>query len=296
MPKTLDAATAVPTATPQKREARLSPTPAPTATQVEVQDEAEGVVRQAREDLAQRIGMDTDRIRLVTVEEMEWSDSSLGCPSPGMMYAQVVTPGFRVRFEAGRQEYEYHTDAAQLIVLCPEEPHSREESETMTDTPVLSQGDLPIFIEMTQATLLRSARSQSAPVAGRPNSVFAFFADTRTLLLRSAITVAPTTEVLIGLTQVIQGPTGELVMGRLFQVPASGTPPLAEVDLAVADIERETARLRLVYRGEILGLTAGQSRTFKRTLADQGSVEITTITNRGRLADMGSLPGERNGS
>jgi hypothetical protein len=273
----------------------MTPTPAPTATQVELPDEAERVVRRAIEDLAQRLGLDGDRISLVTVEAVEWSDASLGCPQPGMVYAQVIVPGFRVKLEAGGQEYTYHSDAGQLVVLCPEERPSREETKTMTETPMLSNGELPVFIEMRQAVLLGSGDSPDVAVAGQPNSVFAYIASSRTLLLRSAITVAPTTEVVIGLTQVIQGPTGELVMGRLFQVPASGTPPLAVVDLAVADIERATGRLRLHYSGETLELSPGQSRTFKRTLADQGSVEITTITNRGRLAAIGSLPGERNG-
>ncbi len=80
--------------------------------------EAQAVVRLAREDLAQRLGLAPEAIRLVSVEAVDWSDTSLGCPQPGMMYAQVITPGYRVMLEAGGQRYEYHTDEGQFVVLC----------------------------------------------------------------------------------------------------------------------------------------------------------------------------------
>ena len=50
---------------------------------------------------------------------MEWSDASLGCPQPGMAYAQVITPGFRIALEAQGQLYQYHTDTKGQILLCP---------------------------------------------------------------------------------------------------------------------------------------------------------------------------------
>jgi hypothetical protein len=76
------------------------------------------VIRLAKEDLAQRLSLASDDIRLVSVEAVEWSDTSLGCPQPGMMYAQVITPGYRVVLEAGGQKYEYHTDTGRFVVLC----------------------------------------------------------------------------------------------------------------------------------------------------------------------------------
>ncbi len=80
--------------------------------------EAQEVVRLAKEDLAQRLSVAVDQIQLVSVEAVDWSDTSLGCPQPGMMYAQVITPGFRVILEAGGQRYEYHTDTGRFVVLC----------------------------------------------------------------------------------------------------------------------------------------------------------------------------------
>lgn len=79
---------------------------------------AEALVALAQEDLARRLALPSDAIRLVSVEAVTWADASLGCPEPGLMYAQVVTPGFLVLLEADDQAYEYHTDTERLVVLC----------------------------------------------------------------------------------------------------------------------------------------------------------------------------------
>jgi hypothetical protein len=74
------------------------------------------VVDRLRQQLAAELGSDVATIRIVSVEEVEWPDSSLGHPQPGMMYMQVITPGYRVVFEyAGRQAV-YHTDRGQQAV------------------------------------------------------------------------------------------------------------------------------------------------------------------------------------
>jgi hypothetical protein len=80
--------------------------------------EAEQVVRLVREDLAGRLNMAAQGIKLASVEGVEWRNTSLGCPQPGMMYAQVIVPGYRVVLEAEGQRYEYHTDRGRSVVLC----------------------------------------------------------------------------------------------------------------------------------------------------------------------------------
>ena len=46
-------------------------------------------------------------IYIVRAEQATWSDSSLGCPEPGMLYAQVLTTGiWLVLFHQG-QEFDY---------------------------------------------------------------------------------------------------------------------------------------------------------------------------------------------
>lgn len=52
------------------------------------------------------------------MQAVEWSEASLGCPQPGMLDAQVITPGFLVVLEATGEQYKYHTDVGRLVLLC----------------------------------------------------------------------------------------------------------------------------------------------------------------------------------
>ncbi len=113
--------TVAPTPAPPTNEATTNPAPTPEETEVESPSKAEHVVQLAREDLAQRLSLAPEAIALVSVKAVDWPDTSLGCPEPGMGYAQVITQGFRVVLAAGRQRYEYHADTARLVVLCGED-------------------------------------------------------------------------------------------------------------------------------------------------------------------------------
>lgn len=75
------------------------------------------LVEQARADLARRLGLPAGSFEVKRSSVVEWPDSSLGCPKPGFMYSQIVTPGFLIVLAANNQEYEYHTDANR-VVLC----------------------------------------------------------------------------------------------------------------------------------------------------------------------------------
>jgi hypothetical protein len=120
--------------TSQARPAGTTPESVRRGTEVTPPPEAQEVVRLAKEDLAQRLGVAVDQIQRVSVEAVEWSDTSLGCPQPGMMYAQVITPGYRVVLEAEGDRYQYHTDRDRGIVLCTDEGHSISASPPPTGT------------------------------------------------------------------------------------------------------------------------------------------------------------------
>ena len=117
-PPATEEETGTPAAEFQGGDRTMTPESIPGATEVEPLAGAQEVVRLALEDLAQKLGLAPEAIRLVSVEAVEWSDTSLGCPQPGMMYAQVITPGFRVVLEANGEQYVYHTDADRFVVLC----------------------------------------------------------------------------------------------------------------------------------------------------------------------------------
>lgn len=80
--------------------------------------EAARAVEASRKDLAKRLDVPVEEVSVLQVEPVEWSDSSLGCPEPGKMYAQVITPGYRVMLKAKSRTYEYHTDQGDNVILC----------------------------------------------------------------------------------------------------------------------------------------------------------------------------------
>jgi hypothetical protein len=109
---------AAPTMSPMKTPD--SPLPSPTAPAVwqETGTVADIIVPQLmeKEDLA----LDPGNLKLMSVEEVTWNDTSLGCPQPGMMYAQVLIPGWRVIVEdAEGNRYDVHApEDLKEIVVC----------------------------------------------------------------------------------------------------------------------------------------------------------------------------------
>lgn len=79
---------------------------------------AQPLVDRVVADLAARLGVAPNEVEVVEVREVEWPDSSLGCPKPGYSYLQVITPGYQIRLRAQGQTYDYRTDRGQLFVLC----------------------------------------------------------------------------------------------------------------------------------------------------------------------------------
>jgi hypothetical protein len=127
-----------------------SPSPAPSGGSAEPSPQAgQGVALLARTDLAERLEIAPEAIAVRAVEAVTWPDASLGCPQPGGMYAQVLTPGYRVIVEAGERTYEYHTDETKTVVLCTEE------GSVMQGSPVPSgvEPGLEGFVDVAKADL-----------------------------------------------------------------------------------------------------------------------------------------------
>jgi hypothetical protein len=80
----------------------------PTATMEKPKSQEAALVEQAKADLSNRLEVAQDAISLLSVEAVQWPDSSMGCPQPGMRYLMVVTPGYLIQLEVDSQTYEYH--------------------------------------------------------------------------------------------------------------------------------------------------------------------------------------------
>jgi hypothetical protein len=78
----------------------------------------EGLVKEAREDLAGRLSISVDQIELLAARAVVWPDGGLGCPQPGMAYKQVPQEGVLVRLGAGGNVYNYHGGGSRGLFLC----------------------------------------------------------------------------------------------------------------------------------------------------------------------------------
>lgn len=78
----------------------------------------QNLIERTKDDLAGRLALAVDEIEVTEVTEVEWSDSSLDCPQPGMSYLPVITPGYRILLHANEQTYEYHSNRDTYFVYC----------------------------------------------------------------------------------------------------------------------------------------------------------------------------------
>jgi hypothetical protein len=101
------------TATPTEVEKMSTPDAKPPYTPA-----LQNLIEKAREDLAQRLSPPVSQIYLVDAQEVFWPNSSLGCPEPGMVYAEVITPGYLIILSAGDREYEYHASRGTMVIYC----------------------------------------------------------------------------------------------------------------------------------------------------------------------------------
>jgi hypothetical protein len=58
-------------------------------------------------EVARLAGVTTDQVTVISAEEMTFSDGSLGCPVPGMVYTQALVDGYKIVAEAGGKTYDF---------------------------------------------------------------------------------------------------------------------------------------------------------------------------------------------
>ena len=82
--------------------------------------DSQPAVDAALRDAAAHLGISQANLKVDQAEPRQWGDSSLGCPKPGLMYSQVVTPGFVIIISGAGKQLEYHADTRGQVVLCQE--------------------------------------------------------------------------------------------------------------------------------------------------------------------------------
>lgn len=77
----------------------------------------ETAAEKARKDLADRLNIEADSIKTVSIEDKEFSDMSLGASVGDEMAAQMISYGYQINLEADDENYEYRGDKYQLRLV-----------------------------------------------------------------------------------------------------------------------------------------------------------------------------------
>jgi hypothetical protein len=73
----------------------------------------------SKQDLADRLGIDADAIKIKLARQITWRSGALGCPKPGMNYTQALVPGVLILLDADGETYGYHAQKNQKPFYCP---------------------------------------------------------------------------------------------------------------------------------------------------------------------------------
>jgi hypothetical protein len=100
-----------------------SETPAPTSTPQRSPVESqvpEAILRPILNEAAKLANVPTQQLVIVRAEAVVWNDGSLGCPEPGMEYAQAVVNGYWVVISAAGHTYDFRVGGGGSFRLCPQ--------------------------------------------------------------------------------------------------------------------------------------------------------------------------------
>lgn len=81
---------------------------------------SEQAVIKAKQTLSQSLSVDEAQLSVQEVTSVQWPDSSLGCPQPGMMYAQVITDGYKVLLKLKNTVYPVHVGGNRAVLCVPD--------------------------------------------------------------------------------------------------------------------------------------------------------------------------------
>lgn len=81
---------------------------------------AQPLVTEALAQVSKTTGIPIEELEITATEAVEWPNSALGCPTPGQMYLDVITPGFRIEIRAGDELFDVGTNLdGTAIAVCP---------------------------------------------------------------------------------------------------------------------------------------------------------------------------------
>ena len=73
----------------------------------------------AKTTLARARSIAVASIEVDSAQAIQWQDTSLGCPAPGMMYAQRLVSGYKVVLRAAGTSYDVHVGEGNAVICDP---------------------------------------------------------------------------------------------------------------------------------------------------------------------------------
>ncbi|MGH9314990.1 MAG: hypothetical protein ACRD1S_17535 [Vicinamibacterales bacterium] len=115
-------------------------------------------VELAKTTLSREKSIATASMEIESVSAVRWSDTSLGCPAAGMMYAQRLVSGYQVVLRAAGTSYSVHVGDGHAVVC---DKGGAGEAASAAKVPPLPQGE-------PDAKAARLAREALASARGVP--------------------------------------------------------------------------------------------------------------------------------
>jgi len=82
----------------------------------------QGILDAVLADAAARTGVAVADIAVVGAAAVTWPNGALGCPQPGMMYTDMIVPGYHVVVEAGGKQLDYRFGIKGAPLPCENPP------------------------------------------------------------------------------------------------------------------------------------------------------------------------------
>lgn len=78
-------------------------------------------IEYSKQDLATRLGLEVEAIKISGATAVNWRSGALGCPKPGVNYMDVLVPGVRIILRVDNAIYRYHAIPKGQPFYCPKE-------------------------------------------------------------------------------------------------------------------------------------------------------------------------------
>jgi hypothetical protein len=203
--------------------------------------------------------------------------AAIGC-QPVSLDENVLTANVPTPLALQTDQVKVVTSVPTLIP--PSQPAS--ENPATSESGALWEGDqMPVFVEVIQTTIMGNNTVES-PTFGVGPSLYFYQPEIKVLMLRPTIALESKTQVLVGVTTILQTP-GQVFEKREIIQYSSAQPILIQV--AAYDMATDT--LTIFYGDEKFDLAPGENRTFKQFGGDSNtSTVITIISNHGHLIEI----------